>query len=82
MRDDSPDLAGPPYDLDPAVLQVSSENELVERHLSLLDTLATQYTAIENDPEFTSHHTHTSELANLRNYDKRRRDLFSTPPNV
>ena len=77
MHDGGPDLAGPPYDLDPAVLRIADETELVTRHLQLLDDLAVQYAAIENSPEFMSHPTHTNELANLRSFDKRRRDLLT-----
>lgn len=83
MRDGSADLAGPPYDLDPAVLEVFGADELPARHLHLLDDLVNQYKAIEKDPEFASHPAHSTALANLRSYDKRRRDLFTPqPPNV
>jgi hypothetical protein len=83
MRDGSPELAGPPYDLDPAVLRISDETELATRHLRLLDDLAVQYVAIEKSPEFRSHPTHKNELDNLRSFDKRRRDLLTPhPPNL
>jgi hypothetical protein len=69
--------AGPPYDLDPAMLLPGSGEELAKRHLIALDRLAALYAAIEGAPEFASHPNHATRLANLRNYDKERRDLFS-----
>lgn len=80
LRDDGPALAGPPFDLDPAVLDVASESELLARHLTLLDDLAQRYSAIEHDPDFPAHPGHPVTLTNLRNFDQRRRDLLSTPP--
>jgi hypothetical protein len=77
IRDGSVDPAGPPYELDPKVLDVSDDRKIVERHIELLDSLKSQYEMIENYPEFASHPTHRNELVNLRNYDKRRRDLFT-----
>ncbi len=76
--DGSPNKAGPPYDLDPSILESNDDDdELRDRHLGLLDRLASIYSAIEASPEFTSHPDHANELANLRTFDRRRRDLFS-----
>jgi Ferritin-like len=83
MRDDgSSDNAGPPYDLDASILQSNEDHELVAQHIRMLDRLASVYAAIESSPDFPSHLDHANTLANLRNFDKQRRDLFppSAPP--
>jgi rubrerythrin len=78
-NDGSSDEAGPPYDLDPTILQSNENHQLVAQHIRMSDRLASIYSAIESSPEFPSHPDHANTLANLRNYDKRRRNLFPPP---
>ena len=80
LRDDgSSDNAGPPYDLDASILQSDEDHELVAQHIRMLDRLASGYAAIESSPDFPSHLDHANTLANLRGFDKQRRDLFPPP---
>jgi rubrerythrin len=80
LRDDgSSDKAGPPYDLDASILQSDEDRELVTQHIRMLDRLASVYGAIESSPDFPSHLDHANTLANLRNFDKQRRDLLPPP---
>ena len=80
LRDDgSSDNAGPPYDLDASILQSDEDHELVAQQIRMLDRLASVYAAIESSPDFPSHLDHANTLANLRNFDKQRRDLFPPP---
>jgi hypothetical protein len=76
--DGSGGIAGPPFDLDPSVLKSNMEGDLVRQHLRLLDRLTVLYTDIQSASDFNSFPDHANVLANLRNVDKRRRDLF--PP--
>ncbi len=71
------DKAGPPYDLDHAILESNDDGELRGRHHRLLDRLECVYKLVEESSEFASDPGHAIELANLRAFDKRRRDLFS-----
>ena len=75
--DGSPHLAGPPYDLDPSVLESNSDNDLKDQHLHLLERLVSLYAGVEASPEFSARPDDAIELANLRAFDKRRRNLFS-----
>jgi hypothetical protein len=72
-----PQLSGPPYDLDPSILQPGTAIELKARHIALLDRLAKLYVLIEAAPEFTLHPEHDIAITNLRNFDQRRLDLFT-----
>jgi Ferritin-like len=76
--DGSSDKAGPPYDLDASILQSDADHDLVAQHIRMIDRLATVYSAIESSPDFPSHLDHANILANLRNFDKQRRDLLSS----
>jgi rubrerythrin len=78
-NDGSSAMAGPPYDLDPAILESNEDDDLVAQHLRMLDRLTTVYSAIEGSPDFPTHPNHPNRLANLRNYDTRRRNLFPPP---
>jgi hypothetical protein len=62
--------AGPPFDLDPALIQPASDEELAKRQLASLDRLETFYEKIEKSPEFGQHTDHASILATLRDFDK------------
>lgn len=79
LRKGKPKLSGPPYDLDPAVLEMADDIVLEARHLERLDRLAQLYAQIEADPEFSTHSGHNVAIANLRNFDQRRRKLFALP---
>jgi hypothetical protein len=70
--------AGPPFDLDPAHLTFSNPFQMPSRHLVLLDRLEMLYRAIEAAPEFSApeHIDHPTAIANLRNSDRRRRQLL------
>jgi hypothetical protein len=71
-------LCGPPYDLDPSILESSGPDDLVAKHLSMLDRLIVVYAEIEAAPQFAKFPGHRNRLTNLRNMDKRRRKLFET----
>jgi rubrerythrin len=80
LRDDgSSDKAGPPYDLDAAILQSAEDRELVAHHIRMLDRLASVYGVIESSPDFPAHPDHANTLANLRSFDRQRRNLFPPP---
>ena len=80
MDDDAATLAGPPFDLDPADLNVSGASALPARHLELLDRLAVLYGEIEQAPNFPNDPAYRIAISNLRNFDKQRRRLFEAPP--
>ena len=87
MQDGGGTSAGPTFDLDPAHLEFASAAELPERHLQMLDRLALLYAQIEKAAEFSLPAKipgHATALANLRGFDKRRRDLFKdiAPPSL
>lgn len=71
--------AGPPFDLDPSILQSSNDQELTAHHLRMLKQLASSYGAIELSPDFGAQPDHANMLTNLRNFDERRRKLFVSP---
>jgi hypothetical protein len=71
--------AGPPFDLDPSLLQLAPEEELIERHLTTLEKLSILYKSIEKAPEFNSFPQHKNTLDNLRTFDEQARELFSAP---
>ena len=66
-------LAGPPFDLDPAMLQLGSDANLARRQLDTLEKLSSVYATIEQDPTFPAHASHKTTLANLRIYDTTKR---------
>jgi hypothetical protein len=70
--------AGPPFDLDPAHLMFSNPSQMPARHLVLLDQLEMLYREIEAAPEFAAPENldHGTAIANLRNSDRRRRQLL------
>lgn len=71
--------AGPPFDLDPAIFATGTTN-IPADHLRLLDQLETNYQQIENSPFLNTHpdrQKHVNMLKDLRNFDKRRRNLFT-----
>ena len=70
-------LAGPPYDLDPAVLEPAGAYVLTARLLGMLDELEAVYRQVESAPEATPQHQNV--LGNLRNFDQQRRDLLAPP---
>jgi rubrerythrin len=74
---DSAALAGPPFDLDPKLLQSGSEAELAARHLKSLDALKVLYSSIEQSPDFENFPGHDSQLQDLRNFDEEKRDLLT-----
>jgi rubrerythrin len=78
--DGSLDKAGPPFNLESEILHSNDDHELVGQHIRLLDSLASVYSDIQSSPDFTSFPDHSNTLANLRNFDKRRRDLFPPSP--
>lgn len=78
VKKGKPALAGPPYDLDPSALEPAGPEALRARHLEHLDRMATVYAQIEADPEFSNHAGHDIAIANLRNFDDRRRALFAS----
>lgn len=80
--DGDADLAGPPYDLDPSILESSDDGVLRDRHRRILDQLESVYKVVENSPEFATNPRHSIALANLRAFDKHRRDLFSMTDEV
>jgi hypothetical protein len=80
IADGEAQLAGPPFDLDPADLDVSNASALPARHLELLDRLATLYGEIEQAPGFGNDPAYRIAIANLRNFDRQRRRLFEVPP--
>jgi ferritin-like protein len=70
--------AGPPYDLDPALLlPPASEAEIVARHLAELSRLKTAYAAIEQANEFVDYPEHANLLVDLRDHDRSREELMS-----
>jgi hypothetical protein len=75
LRPGSDALAGPPFDLDPALLQPGTEAELASRHLKSLDELEGLYNGIETSPDFKN--AHKPLLQNLRKFDKDKRDLLA-----
>jgi rubrerythrin len=77
LRSSGTSLAGPPFDLDPALLQPGSDRELAGRHLSALTDLANLYASIENASDFSNHPSHKNDLRNLRQFDKKWHDLLS-----
>ena len=74
--DGSSHRAGPPYDLDPSILESSVDHDLRDQHLRLLERLVSLYAAVAASPEFGTRPNDSIELANLRMFDKRRRNLF------
>ncbi|UOQ75109.1 hypothetical protein [Hymenobacter cellulosilyticus] len=73
--------AGPPYDLDPEILQEGIPTSLVAQHLRILDELATTYTLIRASDEFqtgTDQPSYEATLRNLLTADDRLRQLFAT----
>jgi hypothetical protein len=79
LRSNDMALAGPPFDLDPSLLQLAPEEELTERHLTTLEKLSILYKSIEKAPEFNSFPQHKNTLDNLRTFDEQARELFSVP---
>jgi hypothetical protein len=79
MRDGEAELAGPPFDLDPADID-GDVKLLPARQLELLDRLEQLYAKIELEPAFSSNSDYETELANLRSFDKQRRRLFEALP--
>lgn len=71
-------LAGPPYDLDPTVLEPADSDALTARLLGMLDELEGVYKQIVDAPAATPEHL--TLLENLRNFDQQRRDLLAPPP--
>jgi hypothetical protein len=80
LRADGSGTAGPPFALDPALLESNDDAQLTARQLGLLDQLGTWYAAIEADPAFTAHPDHANALVNLRKFDARRRNVVAPPP--
>jgi len=77
LRADGSGAAGPPFGLDPAVLASDDDAQLTARQLELLDQLNAHYAAIEAAADFPAHPEHASPLANLRQFDTRRRNIIS-----
>lgn len=71
-------LAGPPYDLDPAILESHNLNTLRNQHLALLDTLETQYKTIQTHPDYGRHQQHAETIEDLRAFDYAHRQLMTT----
>jgi hypothetical protein len=67
--------AGPPYDLDAALLQPGSAAELASRQRDTLDRLEQRYAAIETAADFASYPAHVGVLKNLRKLDQEHRSL-------
>lgn len=70
-------LAGPPYDLDPAILESHNLNDLPNQHLALLDALETQYRAIQTHPDYATHQQHAESIEELRAIDSQHRQLMT-----
>jgi hypothetical protein len=81
LRTDGSGAAGPPFTLDPRLLDSNDDAELTARQLGLLDQLSGWYSAIEGDPAFAAHPDHANALTNLRKFDTRRRSTVAPPPN-
>lgn len=78
LRDDgSADLAGPPYDLDPAVLEPADSHVLVARQIEMLNRLETIYAQTAASPDATPQHL--TMLGNLQNFDRVRREILMPP---
>jgi rubrerythrin len=80
LRADGSGAAGPPFELDPAVLASNEGAQLTAQQIHLLDQLAMRYADVEAEPDFPTHPLHANALANLRNFDTRRRNAISSPP--
>jgi hypothetical protein len=70
-------LAGPPFDLDPALLEPADDGALTARQIDNLDRLAALYASIENDPVFLANPSHRVPLANLRSHDQAKRSALA-----
>ena len=68
--------AGPTFDLDPSILNSNNDADLAAQHIRMLDGLKSLYTAIESSSDFASFPSHANTLANLKNTDRTRRNLF------
>jgi hypothetical protein len=79
LRADGSGAAGPPFELDPAVLASNDEAQLTAQQIRLLDQLTSRYAAVEAEPDFSGHPDHGNTLANLRDFDTRRRNVISPP---
>lgn len=80
LRADGTGAAGPPFALDPALLESNDDARLTALQLGRLDQLASWYGAIEADPTFPDHPDHANALLNLRKFDTRRRNTVAPPP--
>ncbi|ESX18038.1 MULTISPECIES: ferritin-like domain-containing protein [unclassified Mesorhizobium] len=80
LEDGGAQVAGPPFDLDPADLIVVDPAGLPARQIDLLDKLEPLYIEIQNSAEFGKDPDYRIEVANLRNMDKLRRQLFENQP--
>ena len=78
-EDGGTDKAGPSFALDASILNSDNDSDLVAQHIRLLDGLKSLYSAIESSADFPSFPNHANTLANLRNIDQARRNLFPTP---
>lgn len=80
LRADGSGAAGPPFALDPALLESNDDAHLTALQLGLLDQLVLFYGAIEADPAFPDHPDHANALVNLRKFDTRRRNTVAPQP--
>ena len=80
LRADGSGAAGPPFTLDPHVLESNDDALLTAQQIRLLDELGAHYAAIEVEPAFTDHPDHANALTNLRRFDTRRRNVVAPPP--
>ena len=76
-EDGGTEKAGPTFSLDASILESNKESDLVAQHIRMLDALLNLYVAIESSPDFASFPDHENTVANLRNSDKKLRNLIA-----